>query len=352
MEELETKDASEIYSKRLNAKEVIFPKENGKFMFPIADGQTKTFGGDQELRTSTLIRHRPIQGESNINFSWRIRGVSSTTWRFISGCRWSDKRLLVHVGKLRMPPSRWTKSQTLLAERRIIPYSTEVHWRWLVEYRWVKRFVWLLDNFHSVHSIGEESPNGFLWSGKRLTKRQVQSRPDHLWPELWVKLGRVLSWRRSKNGQMKNRNSIMPEDYEEFISLTLRTRKSSKMQEEDGKHKWLPLCIARLAGKTSMGRPVARVMISSLKFECILEASESTRLRVEESRQFTTTLQFGTQIYSYASKQWRCPQQKQQWMKNVRNWKRFRRGIWEKSEVRKRWSMKQGRRAQKFFLPH
>ena len=33
IEELETMDASEIYSKRLNAKEVIFPKENGKFFF-------------------------------------------------------------------------------------------------------------------------------------------------------------------------------------------------------------------------------------------------------------------------------------------------------------------------------
>ena len=31
-------DASEIYSKRLNAKEVIFPKQ-GEFIFPIADGQ-------------------------------------------------------------------------------------------------------------------------------------------------------------------------------------------------------------------------------------------------------------------------------------------------------------------------
>ena len=33
IEELEMMDASEIYSKRLNAKEVIFPKENGKFIF-------------------------------------------------------------------------------------------------------------------------------------------------------------------------------------------------------------------------------------------------------------------------------------------------------------------------------
>ena len=58
-------DASEIYSKRLNAKEVIFPKER-EFIFPIADGRIKTPEGDQELRTSTLIRPRPIQGEGRL----------------------------------------------------------------------------------------------------------------------------------------------------------------------------------------------------------------------------------------------------------------------------------------------
>ena len=41
LEELETMDASEIYSKRLNAKEVIFPIEKGDFIFPVADGRIK-----------------------------------------------------------------------------------------------------------------------------------------------------------------------------------------------------------------------------------------------------------------------------------------------------------------------
>ena len=74
LEELETMDASEIYSKRLNAKEVIFPKEKGEFIFPIADGRIKTLGGDQDLRTSTLARHRPIQGGSNIDFLGESEG--------------------------------------------------------------------------------------------------------------------------------------------------------------------------------------------------------------------------------------------------------------------------------------
>ena len=56
-------DASEIYFKRLNAKEVTFPKENEKFICPAADGRIKLSGGDQDLRTSTLIRDHPIRGE-------------------------------------------------------------------------------------------------------------------------------------------------------------------------------------------------------------------------------------------------------------------------------------------------
>ena len=73
LEELETMDASEIYSKRLNAKEVIFPQK-GEFTFPIADGRIKTPGGDQELRTSTLIRPRPIQGEGHVDFLGESEG--------------------------------------------------------------------------------------------------------------------------------------------------------------------------------------------------------------------------------------------------------------------------------------
>ena len=52
LEELETMDASEIYSKRLNAKEVIF-HQKGEFTFPKADGRIKT--------------------------PWRIRRIFSTT---------------------------------------------------------------------------------------------------------------------------------------------------------------------------------------------------------------------------------------------------------------------------------
>ena len=56
LEELETMDAPEIYSTRLNAMGVLFPQGNGSFIFPVVDGRIKFIAGDQELRTSTLIR--------------------------------------------------------------------------------------------------------------------------------------------------------------------------------------------------------------------------------------------------------------------------------------------------------
>ena len=37
-------DALEIHSKRFNAKEVTFPKANGKFIFPAADGRITLSG--------------------------------------------------------------------------------------------------------------------------------------------------------------------------------------------------------------------------------------------------------------------------------------------------------------------
>ena len=72
-EELETIDASEMCSKILNAKEVVCPKQ-GEFIFPVADGRIKFSGGDQELRTSTLIRDHPVRGESRRNFFGESEG--------------------------------------------------------------------------------------------------------------------------------------------------------------------------------------------------------------------------------------------------------------------------------------
>ena len=67
-------DAPEIYSKRLNAKEVPLPKTKWKIHFSSPRWTNKFVGGDQELRTPTLIRHHPIRGEGHVDFLGESEG--------------------------------------------------------------------------------------------------------------------------------------------------------------------------------------------------------------------------------------------------------------------------------------
>ena len=51
--------------------------------------------------------------------------------------------------------------------------------------------------------LEQKPPDGYMWSGWRLTRKQLTSRPDHLWPEVWTKLGR--------NAQLKERQKLSHE---------------------------------------------------------------------------------------------------------------------------------------------
>ena len=98
-------------------------------------------------------------------------------------------------------------SQTLLAERRIIPIplkyidvSRTTHTNLDVKQERRIDDCWNIDGSRDVPDYwtgftqftpsDEKPPDGYMWSGERLTRKQLTSRPDYLWPELWTKLGR------------------------------------------------------------------------------------------------------------------------------------------------------------------
>ena len=69
MEELEKLDASEIYPRRLNEKEVLITHKDGEFVFPVADGSASLSGRDHEFQEPTLrreptVRRKNLSGES------------------------------------------------------------------------------------------------------------------------------------------------------------------------------------------------------------------------------------------------------------------------------------------------
>ena len=50
------------------------------------------------------------------------------------------------------------------------------------EENWIRS----LDRFHTIYSIGRKNAQtDFCGPGGRLTRKQLTSRPDHLWPEIW-----------------------------------------------------------------------------------------------------------------------------------------------------------------------
>ena len=136
------------------------------------------------------------------------------------------------------------------------------------------------------------------------------------------------------------------------------------MLARNWKHQWLPLCFARSARTIRIVGTVINPIRSNQNLR-VFWKPVNLQGRVRENLYriiMKTILQEKDIIHCSITiwfinlflcpKPWKFPQQKQQWTRNEKNWRTFRRGTWRKSEVKKRWSMKQERRAQKFILFH
>ena len=200
----------------------------------------------------------------------------------------------------------------------------------------------------------------------KIDETASNTRPDHLRPEIWRSM--------SRNSKMKEKQNWASEKHKlenarrlwgiHFIDL------EDKEFQEITKNAWkkleVPAAPAMPCKKTSSRHGAIHITNDDhkSKFPCIMEAEESKRLRIEgivpkiyedhiagKGPIHCIILICHTNLF-LCLKPWRFLQQRQQWIKNGRNWKRFRRGTWRKSETNQRWSMKQGRRAEKFILLH
>ena len=292
-DELETMDASEIYSKRLNANEVIFPKQ-GEFIFPIADGRIKTSGGDQELRTSTLVKHRPIRGESNIDFlresagslpppqdSFPDAGEAMNDFWSMSGNfiyrHHVEPRVKLYSQKeesFPIPPKYIDVTRTthtnldVKQEKRIDDY-------WSIDGSRDLSDLWT--GFTQFTLLDEKALDGYVWSGWRLTRKQLTSRPDHLWPELWKSMGKHAKLKKKQKWseeklhlenarKLRGIYFIDPEDTE-----FKETIKNARKKLETSVAPAMPCKIAKKSWSAASNK-------IKTKLACILEADESTRM--------------------------------------------------------------------------
>ena len=291
-------DASEIYSKRLNAKEVIFPKE-GEFTFPIADGRIKTPGEYQELRTSTLIRPRPSRGEGHIDFLGESEGSLPQLQDSFPDAGeaindfWSMSGSFIYRHHVEPRVVLYSpREESFPIPLKYIDVTRTTHTNFDVKLEKRIDDYWNIDGsrelsdpwtgFTQFTLLDEKPPDGNTWSGRRLTRKQLTSRPDHLWPELWKSMG--------KNAKLKEKQKLS----EEKIHLD-NARKLRGIYFIDTENKEYKETIknARKKLETSvapaMPCKIMKICVSGgsdknkTKLACILEANESTRMRMGNS---------------------------------------------------------------------
>ena len=125
-----------------------------------------------------------------------------------------------------------------------------------------------------------------MWSGERLTRKQLTSRPDHVWPELWIKLGRNArlkekhKWSDEKPKldnarRLRGIYFVGPED-KEFKETIKNARKKLETPVA-------PAMPWKMSNNSQNLGTCGKSNEIKSKLACILEASESTRLRMGES---------------------------------------------------------------------
>ena len=122
--------------------------------------------------------------------------------------------------------------------------------------------------------------------GERLTKRQATSRPDHSWPELWRGMARNYKLRerhkwaieKPKLENARRLRGIYFIDHEdkEFKATIKNARRKLETP-------MAPAMPCKTCKKGTHGETRSKTNDFKSKFACILEASESTRMRMEES---------------------------------------------------------------------
>ena len=298
LEELETMDASEIYSKRLNTKEVIFPKQ-GEFIFPIADGRIKTPGGDQELRTSTLVRPRQIQGESHIDFLGEPEGSLPQPHDSLPDAGeaindfWSMSGSFIYRHDIEPRVKLYSpREESFPTPLKYIDVTRTTHTN--LDVKQEKRIddYWNIDGsrdlsdpwigFTQFTLLDEKPPDGYMWSGGRLTRKQLTSRPDHLWPELWKSMGKHA---KLKEKQKWSEERIRLENARKLRGIYFidpkdtefkETIKNARKKLETSVAPAMPCKITKNCGSGASNK-------IQTKHACILEADESTRMRMGNS---------------------------------------------------------------------
>ena len=246
-----------------------------------------------------MVRHRPIRGESNIDLvesegslpqpqdSFPDAGEAINDFWSMSGSFIYRHHVEPRV-KLYSP-----REESFPIPLKYIDVSRTTHTN--LDVKQEKRIdgYWNIDGsrdlsdywtgFTQFTLLEEKPPDGYMWSEVEINKKQLTSRPDHLWPQIWKTMG--------KNAKLKERQKCSNEKLHLEKARILRgiyfidpEDKEFKETIENARKK-LETPIAPAMPCKIMKKNCGSGASNKIKtrLACILEAGESTRLRMGES---------------------------------------------------------------------
>ena len=188
----------------------------------------------------------------------------------------------------------------------------------------------------TCRTLGQVSLNLLYWK-KNLQKDiccpmrdQQTSRPDYLWPELWKSMGKHA---KLKEKQKWSNEKLQLENARKFRKEFKETIKNARKKLETSIALAMPCKIMKKNCESGASNKI------KTRLACILEAGESTRLRMGNSLpnhhedHIAGKGDNSLQHYNLFTNLFLCFKlskfqlQKQQWTRNGENWRTFRRGI-------------------------
>ena len=366
-------DAQELHARRLNAKEVLTPQRSGDFVFPVAVGTVKIFGWERLLRTSTLTQDPLERGEEQEIFQgnsdeWytpshheddSIRDDEEAKhdfWTFTGEFNYRHHvvpRELYVPKEATFPIPMWyiDVTRTAYVTGRNVGENIEDYWN--VDGERELSDAWT--GFTRFILIHETPPDGYPWSGRGDWRENKQPLAQTVYGQ---KCGRICQMqqrrKQNKDGLSRIQSSTMLDNWEEY-SLLSQTMKNSSSQAKPLVESWKFRCQQQCLAKTDKEQWRTPQQYGqtpdTICLHCWCRGKYETKARRSSTQtsprsyhwkrdEFCDSVQSSAQIHSYASSS-----ENSDAKAAVVIWH----GSWRKSETRKRWSMKQGIREEKFI---
>ena len=275
IEELETMDASEIYSKELNAKEVIFPKGKWKIHFSSCRWTNKICWRRSGTENIHLDTGSPNSRRRSKRFSWIIRCTAVTFEPRVKLYSPREESFPVPLKYIDISRTTHTNLDVIRESR------TDDHWN-------IDGSIDLSDSWtgftqftNQVRNLQKDicGPERDWQSGKRHPGQIICGQNSgRNWEEM-LNWGKKQKWSKEKP-KLDNARRLRG-----IYLIDLEDKESKETIRNAGKKLETPMAPAMPCKTCKKKHGETRRKTDDFKsqFACILEASESTRMRMEES---------------------------------------------------------------------